>query len=388
MHQNQEQQVPLMDNTGSSGCQVSNLTAYEMAKGRKVVGFTRGATENFETTKINPLNSSAGEQWAFDGVSADGMQSFIFGFYRDPNYSILGAGNFRLSLEFGFSDGSKFAELYYAERSVLETCPQGVRGVWYNEKEGYHFSFLVNADMSESLITLHSDTVKGTIVTKSKALPIAADGHVWPNENATTESVRHFHWSQPIPAGTLDFDVEIKGKRITWSGIGGHERFWSAFSWFTCLTNLQGVRAIIGPYVLSFFRFESNLDTGHVHQSVVLFRDGVPAFRSTSPTPSDTDDYVLAKKTYGGRVTGTLKDKVTGFEFELVSPRKRRHYTFFVEHANVAFEYILGEGVGVSGFSGIARGGHVGQDQHEGVSLSEALTFPKSSPLFKSNYVE
>ncbi|KAK2052082.1 hypothetical protein LY76DRAFT_598875 [Colletotrichum caudatum] len=382
------QQVHLADNTGLSGCQISNLTAYEMAKGRKLVDITKGATENFEIPKINPLNSTAGEQWAFDGVSADGMQSFIFGFYRDPNYSILGAGNFRLSLEFGFADGSRFAELYYAERSVLETCPQGVRGVWYSEKEGYRFSFLVSADMSESLVTLHSDTIKGTITTKSKALPITADGHVWPNENATTEPVRHLHWSQPIPAGTLDFDVEIKGKRITWSGIGGHERFWTAFSWFTCLKNLQGVRAIIGPYVLSFFRFESNLDHDHVHQSTALFRDGVPVFRSTSTTPSDTDDYVLAQKTYGGAITGTLKDKVTGFEFELVSPSNKRHYTFFLEHKNVAFEYVLGEGVGGSGFSGIARGGHIGQDQYDGVSLSEALTFPKSSPLFKSNYVE
>ncbi|KAF4824803.1 Diels-Alderase ccsF [Colletotrichum siamense] len=384
----QEKQVPLTDNIEASGCQISNLTAYDMAKGRKLVDFARGATENIEMPKIRPLNSTAGEQWAFDGVSEDGMQSFIFGFYRDPNYSILGAGNFRLSLEFGFPDGTRFSELYYAERTVMETCPQGVRGVWYSEKEGYQFSFLVNSDMSEAIITLHSDTVKGTIITKSKSLPIAADGHVWPNENATTEPVRHLHWSQPIPAGTLDFDVEIKGKRVTWSGIGGHERFWSAFSWFTCLKNLQGVRAMLGPYVLSFFRFESNLDQGHVHQSAALFRDGVPVFRSTSPTPSDTEDYVLASKTYGGAVTGTLKDKVTGFQLELVSPSNRRHYTFFVEHANLAFEYILGEGVGGSGFSGKARGGHVGMDQYEGVSMSEALTFPKNSPLFQSNYVE
>ncbi|KAM0334357.1 hypothetical protein ACHAQA_001383 [Verticillium albo-atrum] len=359
-----------------------------MAKGRKVADFTVDATENFELPKIQPLNSSAGEQWEFDGVSEDGMQSFIFGFYRDPNYAILGTGNFRLSVEFAFADRTRFYEVYYPQRSIVESCPQGTRGLWVDEKDEYSFSFMVNAAMSEAIVTLQSDTIKGRAIIHSKALPLTADGHVWPAMNSSTTPVPHWHWSQPIPAGTVDLDVDIKGRRVAWSGMGGHERFWSAFSWFTCLTNLQAVRAMLGPYVLSFFRFGSNLDKDHTHQSVVLFKDGLPVFRSTNASPSETEDYVLAKKTYGGAVTGTLKDKVTGFQLELVSPANTRHYTFFVEHANLGFEYILGEGVGGSGFSGYARGGHVGLDQYQGVALSEALTFPKNSPLFRSNYVE
>ncbi|TLS30802.1 hypothetical protein PpBr36_02213 [Pyricularia pennisetigena] len=382
-----EQQVLAAGTTDASACQISNMTAYEMEKGRKIVGLTKGAIESFVVPRLNPINSTGGEQWAFDGVSEDGVQSFMFGFYRDPNYSILGAGNFRLSLEFGFANRERVAELYYAERTVIETCPQGVRGVWYSESEGWHHSFLIKADMSEAVIILNSDSLKGTITYKSKALPIAADGHVWPNGNATTEPIRYLHWSEPIPAGTVDFDVEIKGKKVAWKGIGGHERFWTAFSWFTCMTNLQGLRAMPGPYVLSYFRFESGIDKGHVHQSAVLFKDGVQIFRSTLGAESDTEDYVLAQKTYGGAVTGDLKDKVTGFQVELVSPSKKRHYTFFIEHKNLAFEYLLGEGVGGSGFSAIAKGGHVGQPQYEGPSLTEALTFPKNSPLFKNNYV-
>ncbi|KAK6826217.1 hypothetical protein PG987_013711 [Apiospora arundinis] len=385
-----EHQEPLvMDGyTGDSACLVSNLTAYEMAKGRQAVDFARDAMENFETPKIRPLNSSAGEQWEFDGVSADGMQSFVFGFYRDPNYAILGTGNFRLSMEFAFADRTRFYEVYYPERSVVESCPQGTRGMWYDEKDGYKFSFLVNAEMSEAIVTLKSDTLDGKAFIQSKARPLTADGQVWPAQNGSTEPVRHWHWSQPIPAGTVDLDVDIKGRKVAWSGMGGHERFWSAFSWFTCLANLQAVRAMLGPYVLSFFGFGSNLVKGQSHQSVVLFKNGVPIFQSTHPNSSATDDYVLVSKTYGGAVTGTLEDKVTGFQLELVSPRNRRHYTFFVEHTNLGFEYILGEGVGGSGFSGRARGGHVGLDQYEGIALSEALTFPQNSPLFRSNYVE
>ncbi|KAI3317090.1 hypothetical protein HD806DRAFT_515995 [Xylariaceae sp. AK1471] len=384
----EQHQEPLTNDSTSSTCHISDLTAFEMAKGRKVVNFSVDAMENLELPKIWPLNSSAGEQWEFDGVSEDGMQSFIFGFYRDPNYAILGTGNFRLSIEFAFADRTRFYEVYYPERSVVESCPQGTRGVWFDEKGGYKFSFLVTTDMSEAVITLESDTMKGKAVIRSKAQPLTADGHVWPAKNASTAPVPYWHWSQPIPAGTVDLDVDIKGRNVAWSGMGGHERFWSAFSWFTCLTNLQAVRAMLGPYVLSFFGFGSNMEKNRTHQSVVLFKDGAPVFRSILDSASDTEDYVLATKTYGGAVTGTLKDKVTGFQLELVSPTNRRHYTFFVEHANLGFEYILGEGVGGSGFSGYSRGGHVGLDQYEGVALSEALTFPKNSPLFRSNYVE
>ncbi|KAI1367103.1 hypothetical protein F5Y08DRAFT_299435 [Xylaria arbuscula] len=382
-------QVPLTAEEGdtSTGCRISNLTAFEMVKGRKIVDFGTTATGSLEEPKIKQLNSSGGEQWEFDGVSEDGMSSFVFGFYRDANYAILGSGNFRLSIEFAFADRTRFYEVYYPERSVVETCPQGTRGLWIDEKDGYKFSFQVNTDMTEAIVTLESDTVKGRVAIQSKAKPLTADGNVWPSENATTAPIPYYHWSQPIPAGTVDTDVEIKGKRVQWTGMGGHERFWSAFSWFTCMRNLQAVRSMLGPYVLSYFSFTSNLEPDLTHQSVVLFENGAPIFRSTVGTASDTEDYALITKTYGGAVTGTLKDKVTGFQLELVSPTKMRHYTFFVEHLNLGFEYILGEGVGGSGFSAQSRGGHVGLSQYEGIALTEALTFPKKSPLFKSNYV-
>lgn len=408
------EQLPLgfteNDGFSASSCQTSNLTAFEMAKGRSIVDFATRATEPLELPKIRPLNSSGGEQWEFDGISDDGMQSFIVGFYRDPNYAILGTGNFRLSIEFAFADRTRFYEVYYPERSVVETCDIGTRGIWFDENDGYKFTFLVNADMSEAVVTLDTDTAKGRAVFKSRAMPVTADGHVWPSENASTAPVPYWHWSEPIPGGTVDLDVNIQGKQIQWSGMGGHERFWSAFryvlcfrcarrnkfplmrllvsSWFTCLRGLSSVRAMLGPYVLTYFGFTSNLVPDLQTQSVVLFKDGQPVFRSTLGTPSDTEPYALITKSYDGAVAGTLKDKVTGWQLELVAPATMTHYTFFVDHKNLGFEYILGEGVGGSGFSGISRGGHVGLGQYEGVALSEALTFPKNSPIFRSNYVE
>lgn len=226
-----DQQAPLAvaDGDSDAGYRLSNITAFEMTKGRKIVDFHTRALGSLEEPKIRPLNSSAGEQWEFDGVSEDGMQSFVFGFYRDANYAILGTGNFRLSIEFAFADRTRFYEVYYPERSAVETSSQGTRGLWIDKKDGYHFSFQVNADMSEAIIHLNSDTVKGKVTIRSKALPLTADGNVWPAENATTAPIPYYHWSQPIPAGTVETDVVIKNKPVQWIGMGGHERFWSAF---------------------------------------------------------------------------------------------------------------------------------------------------------------
>lgn len=226
---NQQVHLAVEEAGTGSGCRISNITSNEMAKGRTIVDFPLYAVGSLEEPKLQPLNSSGGEQWEFDGVSEDGMQSFIFGFYRDPNYAILGTGNLRVSIEFGFEDRTRFSEVYYAQRSVVETCSLGTRGLWVDKEAGWKFSFLVDAAMQEAIITLDSDTVKGRIIITSRAKPLAADGSTWPAENASTVTIPYYYWSQPIPAGTVETNVEIKGKLIKWKGMGGHERFWSSF---------------------------------------------------------------------------------------------------------------------------------------------------------------
>ncbi len=84
---------PNSTNSESEACELSHVTAFEMSKGRAPVFFSTSPTDNFEQPKIVPMNDTAGEQWEFDAVSDDGLSGVILGFYRDPNYSVLGAGN-------------------------------------------------------------------------------------------------------------------------------------------------------------------------------------------------------------------------------------------------------------------------------------------------------
>lgn len=92
------------------GCRVYNSGKYDMARGRKPVFFSTGQSEywDWEEPSVVPMNSAAGEQWEFDGVSEDGKQAFIFGVYRDPNYSFLGTGNLRVYAEFVNENGSRY----------------------------------------------------------------------------------------------------------------------------------------------------------------------------------------------------------------------------------------------------------------------------------------
>ncbi|KAJ8132321.1 hypothetical protein O1611_g1304 [Lasiodiplodia mahajangana] len=250
----------------------SNVTAFEIAEGRDIVDFTTNAAESLKLPNITPLNFSASKQWKFNGVSKNGMSSIMFGFYHDPNYAVLGAGNF---------------------------------------------------------------------------------------QNASAATIPYYHWSEPIPAADIHVNVEIKGK-VTWAGMGGHERF----CWFTCLTNLNAVRSMLGPYVLKYFGFDSILEKETSHHSVALFQDRPQILWSTLGSPSETEGFAIITKSYGGAVTSTLKDKVTGYQLELVSPSKIKHYAFFAKRANLGFEYILGKGVVGCGFSVISRGGHVGLSQY------------------------
>ncbi|KAL9120106.1 MAG: hypothetical protein Q9187_003340 [Circinaria calcarea] len=367
-------------------CTTNHLTAFAMAKPGEPVFVSTSPLDDFEAPKVLPLNSTVGEQWEFDGVSEDGMLSFIFGLYRDPGLAIMGSGNLRVSAELAYANGTRFGRVDYPSDSIVEQCQQGTRGVWKSNALSYTFE--VSKDMNRVRIGVDTPDLKGNILMNSRTLPRYADASTWPASNATTSISPYFHWVEPVPVGDVKVDLMVKGEKFRFSGLGGHARIWSPFNWYTCLKAMNAVRLMAGPYSLSYMKFTSKLGGGSEYPSVLLMKDGEKVFSSTKGEVSDTEDYVLLTKTYDGQVTGTLRDKVTGYELELVSPRMRKHWTFIAEHKNVAFEYILGGGRGGSGFSSSSSGGPVGLEQFRGVALTEALNFPDKSPLFKAQYVE
>ncbi|KAF1937573.1 hypothetical protein EJ02DRAFT_458612 [Clathrospora elynae] len=367
-------------------CRTSRMTAFETPKTNGDIWISTSPLDDIEAPKILPLNSSSGEQWEFDGISDDGMNSFIFGFYRDPGLSLMGSGSLRLSAELAYANGTRFGRVDYAMESIVESCSGGTRGTW--KGDDFSYTFEISKDMSHLRLGMDTPDLKGNIFMKSKTAPRYADAQIWPSENASTAISPYFHWIEPIPVGDVQVDLTVDGERFLWEGLGGHNRLWSSFNWFTCLKSMNAVRMVAGPYALSFMKFTSRIRWGEEYTSVLLMKEGKKIFSSTLNEPSDSEDYVLDEKTYDGTVTGTLRDRVTGYELELVSPSLKKHWTFIMEHKNIAFEYLVGKGRGGSGFSASSSGGPVGLEQFRGVALTEALNFPDSSPLFKRQYKE
>ncbi|KAL2132703.1 hypothetical protein VTI74DRAFT_3466 [Chaetomium olivicolor] len=374
------------DDWSSEDCKVSTLDAFEMQKGRKVVFFSTDPLDDPEAPKMLPLNSTGGEQWEFDGVSEDGLLAFCLGFYRDPNYAILGTGNLRLSAEFSRANATRFVRVDYATSSSVESCPWGTRGVWRGDD--YSYTFEVTRDMKLARLGVDAPDLKGSMLLKSVIPPRYPDGSTYPNKDASTEVVPYFRWIEPMPVADVHVDLEIEGKPYKWSGLGGHERLWTPFSWFTSLRGFSAIRVRTGPYAATHLNFMSAIEKGLEKPSTVLAKDGEVIFSTTRHEPSDVEDYAVFTKTYDGRVKGSLKEKATGYELIMVSPGAKKQWSFSMAHESIGFEYMLGEGVGGTGFSGRAVGGPIGLKQYFGPMFAENLQFPEKSYLFKPNYVD
>ncbi|PGH19026.1 hypothetical protein AJ79_00060 [Helicocarpus griseus UAMH5409] len=385
---NQQKIIGVSSEASDSSCTVSRVGAHDIAKGKTPVHFSDSPLDNLEIPRIVPSNETGADQWEFDGVSEDGKQGFTFGFYRDPNYAILGSGNLRMYVEFSFADGTRWAQVDYASESTVEHCPGvGSRGVWSGD--GYSYTWEISDDFKQSRITFDTPKGKGTVVLKSVAPPRYADGNVWKTDDASLLTVRHFYHTQPIPVADITVDAVIEGKKVEWAGIGGHERLWAAFNWFTCLASMTFIRAKTGPYALTLLEFGSWLDKSEIVGSVFLAEDGEKIFSSRRTEPSETEDYFEYRKVYGGDgVTGNLHDKATGFELDLVSPSRSKQWSFFITHKNVAFEYFLGEGKGGTAYTSTAVGGWIGASQWKGVALTEILKFPERSMVIKRRYID
>lgn len=188
-------------------CTVGHATRYDMARQRGApIYFSTSPLDDFERPRIEPMNATAGEQWEFDGISADGKQAFVFGFYRDPKYDILGTGNLRMYAEFVSGNGSRYAVVDYAEESMIESCPgHGTRGTWRGKEFSYIFE--LSADFSWARISWENPEAKGTVVMASAAPPHYADNNIWPSDHASTLTVPHFYWTEPIPVAELALDM-------------------------------------------------------------------------------------------------------------------------------------------------------------------------------------
>jgi len=365
-----------------SQCQVSHMSAYG--------SLTSGAVPFFTSNSHHPLaphftssNASTGEQWEFDAISAGGDSGILIAFYRDPEFNFLGPGDLRINLDITFPNGTRASLIDYAEQSIIEFCTTHTTGRWV--REGAVYKFRIAHNMSHALVTFDAPSIRGTMELQSTAKPRCADGSIWPppaDALAPYDMVRGMYWMEPMPAALTAVDLQIMGSRLSFEdGIGGAERIWQSRTWFEMLKEYEFLRATVGPYAISYWA--STADEGR-EGNLLLSYSGVPIFSSSLrvnstrnvTNTSTLEDHFVLSPAYGGDVRSSVGGRTeTGYDLVLLSPSRKRQWSFHFEHKQILFEFNLGRGAGGSSFMGPARGGERGGESHSGTFVNEFVNF-------------
>jgi hypothetical protein len=325
------------------------------------------------------INTTAGEQWAFDATSSDGTSGLLMGVYHDPTYAFLGPGNLRLSLDLVWSNGSTWSLVDYLAQADIETCADGTRGVWSKPSASYTFSMA--ADNSVVLLEFDTPRVQGTVSIHSSTPARLADGTVVSTSHgATTDSTwnaPNLHWAEPIPAGRASVDLTIDGSPLKWDGMGGAERWWAGQGWLDALQGWRAVRAVAGPFILTYWAPKSRVSPGVLYPSAFLARSGRKVLSATRGGPSTDREPYVEYRAFDGNGTlmshtgGDPRKAAHGYVISLVSPAMGRRWEFTLRHEHMEFEFDLGSGSGGVAYVGTVAGGEIGDDVFEGVFFNE-----------------
>ncbi|RJE27119.1 hypothetical protein PHISCL_00586 [Aspergillus sclerotialis] len=356
-------------------CHSNHRTAFETVN--TPIHFSTSPLESFDAPKLSHLNSTAGEQWAFDGTSASGRSGLLLGIYRDASYAFLGPGNFRISLDVVWDNGTTWSTVDYLARSTVHVCDDKVVGIWASSEDLYYV-FEVSHDSKDARVQIHTSQVKGSFAMRSTTPARYPDSSVFPSETASTWNAPMLHWVEPIPAGIIDVDLTIEDTPFRWAGVGGHERWWSGKGWLEIMTRWEAVRLSAGPYTLSFWQPTSRVN-GVSYPSPFLTKHGVKVFSAQRNSVSKTQNFILYRQIPAP--DGSSED-LAGYEIELVSPLEKRRWSFTLEYRNREFEFDLGGQAGGSAYVGRVRGGEEDEEPYEGVFFAEhvdveSLTVPR-----------
>ncbi|KAL9043946.1 MAG: hypothetical protein Q9214_002882 [Letrouitia sp. 1 TL-2023] len=360
---------------GAESCRVSHTTAFEQSKGP--VKFSTSGADSLDSPRLSAINATAWEQWEFDSVSDTGLAGIMMGFSRDASYAFFGQGNLRVEFYIVLGDGSVVQELDYVSESIIEDCEDVVRGTWKGPKRTY--SFAVTRDMRHAKLEFDSPRVSGNFSLEAAAPAHLPNGDLFPSKRSgSTRLAPKLYMAQPIPGGRTSADLRINGKTVRFQGIGGHVRIWAEDGWFNICDGWHFLRAVAGPYVISYWQPVSRVRAGISTYSAQLFHAGERLLGTQrGNSASQTEDYVLFRDEVDGEVQGSLADRSSGHVVEFVSPRRGKTWRFRVQHLKKQFEMGLGGDSGLTGFTNRVTGGEVGSTQYEGRALSEQVVLPK-----------
>lgn len=384
---------------------VNHVTAFERSK--KPIWFSSSSADPLAAWRISGIKGPVFEQWLFDSISDDGKALAGMIFARDSSYALLGHGHLRMEFQFVFEDGTHYAFAdWMDEATITDTGGQDgkvgeVKGVWKGKNGTRTYTHTHAADGSFLKVVLDSPEIRGTYTLTALAPPHFPTGQIWPLSEGeaptSTELCPKVNNVEVIPAGTYEADLVVGGRPLKFKGIGGHEHIWASGGWFSTVRRWAVVRAVAGPYCLTFREFTSLID-GKTYISGFLTRDGAKVFGALidragvgSNVDSTRDDGLVLRwePTYDNKpgVSGPHFDKSTGFIIHLKTSVPGENWKFEFTHHRVCFDVNFGGGeTGLSGFLSTITGGQVGGDVHSGVAHVNICDLPRKFPLKFSFY--
>ncbi len=351
----------------SNNCTESNIEANKIVDGSvEILPYDPASNNIFP--KIPNLNASTWELYFFDAVSLDSA-AVTLSFFRD-------GGRLKTQILAIWPDGETFMTEVFAKESRIKSCEaESVKAIWQGEDEST--SFELSQDLQEATVKLDLPTTGGSISLSSVIL----NRTVGLEENEEREALSLLaptvYWLQPIPRASVQVDLNINGRDLIFTGLGGLDRFWTPYSWMTLMDESVYLRAHAGPYTLLVLRLLSRIDRGIPHASVYLFHNGERVFATQNERVSLHEDYYSFKKTFHGEVRGSFQDGNTGTVIDLVSQESKRHWRFEMQHGSVWWNLPTGPtGTGNSGFVDKVSGGEVGGEAFEGKGTTGYCQLP------------
>ncbi|KAK3370938.1 hypothetical protein B0T24DRAFT_594809 [Lasiosphaeria ovina] len=326
----------------------------------------------FDAPMTEGFNLTNGEDWSFEGVSADGQSGMGFTFSRG---TVAGhALAQRMFLAVVWPNGTRFIESTFADVSTIQACKYATKGTWYNGTSGMNWTFEATNDYSRTLVKVESATVRGTFTLDAISPAIYPNGLVYPHPRGDNWFAPYLYWVENVPVGVAEANLTIRGTPFILEGIGGRERNWNSFAWAEISTSWDMVRGKVGPYTLMAWRFESKID-GQTYFSSVLMKEKDVIFRTLAQHVSTTEPYGSFNLDNNGTVrlssdpsaaTSLPESKHTGYVLEMVIPATEKRWRFEVDYTKCVYWFAAGSDGRLGGFVGAIKGGLVGGRQYSG----------------------
>ncbi|KAH6678756.1 hypothetical protein F5X68DRAFT_245144 [Plectosphaerella plurivora] len=358
-------------------CSVDVATHDVFVNGK--VTMTNDPQIHFDGPMTGGFNASAGEDWSFEGVAADGNSAMAFTLTRGL---IVGrAGSQRGLLTAVWPNGTRYMESMWADNSTIEACRDSTTGTWFNGTSGLNWTIQASADFSSTVVRIESANLQGTITLDAISPPLYPNGLVYPSPQGDYAFAPYLYWAESVPVGVVNVNLTMHGSPFVLSGIGGRERNWHSFPWATISARWDMIRAQIGPYTLMSLTYESKID-GQTYFSAVIMEGMEVVFRTRTQQVSTTETYGSFDLAYNGTVrlssdpalaTPLPESRHTGYKLNWVSPATGEHWKFNIDYTKCVYWFPAGQDGRVAGFAGTVTGGLVGGEQYVGRVSGNAM---------------